>query len=151
MDRFQSADQIVRYDREQTSKAYSTMKCGDTERCGCTYCLNFAAQRTTACPQKFRQLLIQLGIDPEKEGEVYECGPEGPMRVYGGWFYFVGELIQAGGRLTDAATGFQYWFAEAKGLPRPEVDFGKEVLAVQFLTKLPWVISEPPNDPYRQC
>ena len=144
MDRMQSGDQIIRYDREQTRNAYSAMKGGDAERCGCSYCLNFAAQRTTAYLGDFRLLLNQLGIDPEKEGEVYECGPEGPLRVYGGWFYFVGELIQAGERMTDTTSGFQYFFTDAKRLPRPVVDFGKNILAVEFITKLPWVISEQP-------
>jgi hypothetical protein len=144
MDRMQSGDQVIRYDREQTRKVYSALRGGGAERCGCCHCLNFAAQRTTAYPEKFRLLLNQLGIDPDKEGEVYECGPDGPLRVYGGWFYFVGELIEAGERMTDAAPGFQYFFTDAKHLPRPEVDFGKNVLAVEFRTRLPWVISEQP-------
>jgi hypothetical protein len=66
--------QVFRFDRERTRLAYSSMKSGDAERCGCTYCLNFAAQRSTAYPEVFRLLLDQLGIDPEKEGEVYESG-----------------------------------------------------------------------------
>jgi len=144
MDRIQAGDNIIQYDREQTGKAYSAMKCGDAERCGCSYCLNFAAQRTTVYPETFRLLLNQLGIDAEKEGEVYECGPEGPLRVYGGWFYFVGELIRVGERITDANSGFQYWFGDAKGLPHPAVDFGKNVLAVEFITKIPWVIPGQP-------
>ena len=144
MDRMQSGDQTIRYDREQTRKAYAAVKGGDAERCGCSYCLNFVAQRATAYPENFRLLLDQLGIDPEKEGEVYECGPDGPLRVYGGWFYFVGELIEAGERMTDAASGFQYFFTDAKRLPSPQVDFGENVLAVEFVTKLPWVISEQP-------
>jgi len=98
----------------------------------------------TAYPENFRLLLDELAIDPEKEGEVYECGPDGPLRVYGGWLYFVGELVEAGERITDDTFGFQYFFEEAKRLPRPAVDFGKNVLAVEFLTKLPWVISEQP-------
>lgn len=39
-----------------------------------------------------------------------------------------------------AAFGFQFFFTDAKRLPRPEDDFGEKVLAVEFLTKLPWVI-----------
>src|SRR5262249_51225748 len=97
MDQLQLGDQVIRYDREQTRKAYSAMRGGDAEaeRCGCSYCLNFAAQRATVYPENFRGLLDQLGIDPEKEGEVYECGPVGPLRAYGGWFYFAGELLEA--------------------------------------------------------
>jgi len=102
--------------------------------------LNFAAQRSTAFPDNFRHLLIQLGIDSEKEGEAYECGPEGALTVYGGWFYFAGEIVQIGEHLAMDASGFQYWFAEARNLPKPQADFGKNVLAVEFVTKLPWVI-----------
>jgi len=132
MERMQSGDQIIRYDRGQTRMAYSAMRVGWAERCGCSYCLNFAAQRATAYPENFRLLLNQLGIDPEKEGEVYECGPDGQLRAYGGWFFFVGELIEAGERMTDATPGFQYFFTDAKRLPSPQVDFGKNVLAVEF-------------------
>jgi len=145
MDTLYIGDHIIRYDREQTRKAYSAMRGGDAERCGCSYCKNFAAQRRTVYPEHFRVLLDQLGIDPEKEGEVYEYGPEGSLRGYGGWFYFVGELIKAGERMIDPTGGLRYFFADAKSLPRPSVDFGGSILAIEFLTKLPWVISEQPE------
>jgi hypothetical protein len=48
---------------------------GEAERCGCSSCLNFAAQRTTVYPQDFLVLLNQLGIDPEKEGEFMNMVP----------------------------------------------------------------------------
>ena len=68
----------------------------------------------------------------EKHGPV-----EGSLWVYGGWFYFAGELVKAGARLTGAGSGFQYFFTDAKRLPSPLVDFGNRVLAVEFITKLP--------------
>jgi hypothetical protein len=145
MDELQLGNQLIRHDPAQTRKAYSAMKGGGAERCGCLYCRNFAAQRATAYPEDFRGLLDQLGIDPEKEAEVYECGPNGSLRAYGGWFYFVGELVEAGERMTDATNGFRYFFADAKRLPRPIVDFGKSILAIEFFTNLPWVISEQPQ------
>jgi hypothetical protein len=120
MDQSKLGDQKVRYDREQTRRAYSAIKSGDAERCGCSYCRNFAAQRSTAYPETFRTVLDQLRIDPEKEGEVYECGPEGALRVYGGWFYFAGELIEPGERMTDAGSGFQYYFVDAKRIAYSE-------------------------------
>lgn len=144
MEQIQLGDQIIRFNRERTRQAYSSMNGGDAERCGCSYCRNFAAQRSTAYPEVFRSLLDQLGIDPEKEGEVYESGPAGALRNYGGWLYFSGELVQPGERMTDTGSGFQYWFADAKYLPKPKVDFGPSVLAIEFLTTLPWVISDQP-------
>ena len=141
MDRLQSGDQIILFDQEQTRKAYSGIKVGGAERCGCSYCRNFAAQRSSVYPENFLGILDQLGIDPEKEGEVYECGPDGPLRSYGGWFYFAGELVQPGERIAEAGLGFQYFFTDAKRLPKPVVDFGGKVLAVEFRSKLPFVIS----------
>jgi hypothetical protein len=142
MEQIQLGDQIIRYDREQTRKAYAEMRSGTAERCGCPYCRNFAVQRSTVYPENFHLILDQFGIDPEKEGEVYETCPEGPLIGYEGWFYLAGELIEAGERLTDAGAGFQYYFR--KSLTTPEADFGEDVLALEFSTKLPWVISERP-------
>ena len=118
MGQVQIGDQMVRYDRERTEKAYAGIKGGDAERCGCSYCRNFAAQRSAAYPENFRRLLNQLGIDVDKEGEVYECGSSGSLWLYGGWFYLTGELIQPGERMTDAGSGFQFYFADAKRLPQ---------------------------------
>src|SRR5262245_39365599 len=106
MEQLQIGDQIVRYDPERTQAAYSTMSRGWAEVYGCATCLNFAAQRSTAFPDNFRHLLIQLGIDSEKEGEAYECGPEGALTVYGGWFYFAGEIVQIGEHLAMDASVF---------------------------------------------
>jgi hypothetical protein len=144
MDQLQVGDQVIRFDRDRTREAYSSMKGGDAERCGCSYCRNFAAQRSIVYPQVFHSLLDQLGIDPEKEGEVYESGPEGALRIYGGWLYFAGELVSSGERMTETDSGFQYWFADAKNLPKPVADFGPRVLGVEFLTRLPWVLPDQP-------
>ncbi len=91
-------------------------------------------------------MLEKIGIDPRKEGEVYEVAPEGDRRIYGGWFYFAGEIAKGGERNSTLAN-FEYWFADAKGLPQPAGDFGESVAAVEFVTKLPWVLadSQPPT------
>ncbi len=144
MQQIQAGDYIIGHDRDLTRNAYASMKSGDAERCGCSYCRNFAAQRGTVYPGTFRLILDQLGIDPAKEGEVYESGPDGRLRVYGGWFYFAGELCAKGTRATDAHSGFQHGFADAKTLPKPTVDFGDKVLAIEFIARLPWVMPEQP-------
>ena len=147
MEQLQSGDQTVRFDRERTSKAYLSIAQGDAERCGCASCLNFAAQRNSAYPESFRSLLDRLGIDPNREGEAYECGPEGDLFLYGGWFYCAGEITVVGERLTeDPVTGFRYWFTDARRLPKPPVDFGENVIAVEFTTRIPWIISPRPPE-----
>jgi hypothetical protein len=145
MDQMCSGDQTIRFDREQTRRAYAALTTGDAERCGCSSCLNFAAQRPAAYPESFRLLLDQLGIDPEKEGEVYECGPEDQLYVYGGWFYFVGEFVEPGERATTGlGSSFHFWFGDAKRLPKAQADFGEKVLSVEFVTRVPWVTSKKP-------
>jgi hypothetical protein len=65
-------DQTIRFDREATASVYTTVDRGGAEECGCVFCKNFAAQRTLVYPDSFSAVLHQLGIDPDKEGEVYE-------------------------------------------------------------------------------
>ena len=63
---------------------------------------------------------------------------------YGGWFYVAGKLIEAGERMADAGSGFQYFFRPSHR-PTLLADFGNEVLALEFLTRLRWVISDEPE------
>ena len=63
---------------------------------------------------------------------------------YGGWFYLAGEIVEAGERLTLAAPPFEYFFRMSYR-PIALADFGEEVLALEFSTKVPWVLAEPPE------
>jgi hypothetical protein len=146
MQQLQMGDQILLFDRSRTEAAYSAMKTGDAERCGCTSCKNFAAQRSVAYPASFRAILKQLGIDEDKEGEAYEYGADALLWRYDGWFYLSGELVEPGERMTNAGFGFQFYFTDASHLPKPAVDFGDHVLAIEFTgVKIPWVIAERPS------
>jgi hypothetical protein len=120
------------------------MPFGDANRCGCVHCRNFAAQRDTVYPPKFRALLTLIGIDPNKEGEVFDMVGrfDSRLRPTGGWFYFVGQLIEAGEKSIQAGD-FQYWFHSS--FPRPQVCFGESVAAIEFSAEVPWVFEE---DPY---
>jgi hypothetical protein len=81
---------------------------------------------------------------PEKEADVHELGPKGALIQYGGWFYLSGELLFAGERLTDGGPGLEYFFREAHR-PQALPDLGEEVLALEFSTKLPWVLPGQPE------
>lgn len=146
MDEILLGDQIIRFDKPGTRAAYEAIARGDADRCGCSYCLNFAAQRSSVYPHEFLSILEKIAIDPTKEGEVYEVGPEGDVRIYGGWFYFAGEVAE-GGERNSMLTNFEFWFADAKRLPQPPADFGDKVAVVEFLTRLPWVLADPPETP----
>jgi hypothetical protein len=122
-------DQTIRYDRDATAAAYRTLELGSAEECGCIFCENFSTQRNLVYPDSFRALLDQLGIDPNKEDEVFECGPvEDGCHLYGGWFYLAGEMVTAGER-NFSAPAF-------RGGPR---------LTLEFTTHLKWLLGDLPT------
>ena len=147
-------DQRVRFDREATIAAYSALSDGWADRCTCLGCRNFARQRESIYPAEFRALLDTLGIDPHKEGEAVHYGPTRELHFYGGWFYFVGEMLEMGESIVSISLGptpidsnyrpspvpdkFQYFIRP--GFPQPPVAFGKTVVAVEFSTLLRWVL-----------
>ncbi len=137
MDELRLGDQVARYDREATVAAYELLPSGGAERCNCIYCRNFSRQGATAYPESFRALLLRMGIDPGKEGEVYDmAGPfQDRIRPTGGWFYFVGELVEKGEKLMSDGD-FRYWFQPS--FPRPPACFGERVAAIEFATSVPW-------------
>jgi hypothetical protein len=128
-------DQTIRYDRDATAAVYRTINRGDAEECGCLFCENFAVQRDLVYPASFRALLEQVGIDPAKEGEVFEYGPaQDGHYSYGGWFYFVREMVSAGEKNTASADShhFEFWFT-SHCLNAPAFR-GGPLLAVEFTT-----------------
>ncbi|HEY8671510.1 MAG TPA: hypothetical protein VIL63_11760 [Terriglobales bacterium] len=138
-------DQLIRFDREATVSAYSRVPQGDANRCTCAPCSNFALLRDSAYPDAFRNFLEELGIDPAKEGEVFHYGPEGDLQLYGGWFYFVVELVEPGTRLSNAGNEFHYRITQT--FPRPPAEFGDTVSAVEFTILVTWLLEEPCDSP----
>ena len=139
-------DQTIRYDREATVAVYATLDHGGAEECGCLFCKNFAAQRKLVYPASFRALLEQLGIDPNKEGEVFEYGPVADgCHTYGGWFYFVGEMVTAGERNSQAADAHQFEFFFSSVGPNPPAFRGRPRLILEFTTHVKWVLPESPD------
>lgn len=134
-------DQLIRHYRDLTANAYLHMPTGMAERCACAACRNFIAQRSTAYPGFFLDLLAELGIDPTKEDDVYSYGAiDDNPRIYEGWLFFTGDLLEQGWSLVDNG-GFKYWIGSNHRPPK-DVDFGGPTLVVEFSTKLPWVISD---------
>lgn len=132
-------DQVIEYERELTVAAYQNIAEGGALICGCDGCRNFAAQRQHVYPAQFLELCRQLGIDPNKEGEVWDCPADRiGVRYYGGWLYLVGRLVAPGQYLVDIGN-FRYYFGTS--FPRPPAAFAPHpVLTVEFFTTLPWIL-----------
>jgi hypothetical protein len=85
----------------------------------------------------------KLGIDANKEGEIFDCGPvEDGFLLYGGWFYLVGEMVTWGERNSKAEDNFEFWFtsigaggSEFRGGPR---------LTLEFSARVRWVLPQIP-------
>lgn len=146
----QAGDQTIRYDREQTAAAYAARSHGFAEECGCVFCRNFAAQRSAVYPASFRAMLQELGIDPAKEGEVFEYGPVADgCHAYGGRFPLAGELVTAGERNVAAEDAHQFEFFFARGSRKTPGFPEGQVLMLEFSAHLKWVLPERPE--YRKA
>jgi hypothetical protein len=140
-------DQLVRFDRSCTEQGYAHIATPGPEECGCSMCRNFIVQRSTAFPESFLALLHRLGIDHAKEGEVYYLGPgKQDKRLYGGWFFFCGELVEVGEQQTSI-DGISYSVIGPGKIPSPNPRdrFDPNPLALDFYFEIPWVL--PDEDP----
>jgi hypothetical protein len=132
------------FDREATLELYrQTIKTPGAATCDCTSCRNFSAQREKVFPQEFIQFLTALGIDHLKEWEAfnYEFGITQSGHLYGWWFLFVGYLVQ-GNRPKSDEESFSYWLTNQ--FPAGTLPVDQKYCAVEFLVRIPWVLSEAP-------
>jgi hypothetical protein len=135
--------QTVRYDPEATAAIYARLRNGWAEDCGCAGCRNLLAQRDEIYPAAFMELLHRLGIDPNKESESVADGPLGNgLHHYGGWFFFVGEMVTAGQYMTliSESPKFEYFFTRFGPCPKEFLDGPR--LAIEFEAHFRWVLND---------
>jgi hypothetical protein len=136
----------VRHDGAATVAYYQRAAQGDTCRCLCSGCRNFALQRSTAFPAEFLRLLDQLGIDPKQEHEAYEMGPaSNGLRCYGGWLVFIGHFSRAEIQPAVAFDDTRFSFGFTDSFPWAGDPPREAVSAVGFYTPLRWLL--PDEDP----
>lgn len=133
-------------DRDATNAAYKAVEHCGCETCECAYCRNFRLARAQVYPDSFLALLNELGIDPLKDGEVYQNYRVSPgCHDYGGWFHFVGTLQQDNPQVDlDDSLSVHICNSSAPRLA------SLEKLAVVELTfhasAVPWLLSEQEPD-----
>src|SRR5574341_2005780 len=121
MTRVECGEWVLEVDVEATRRAYTTIKVGDPETCGCLYCRNFAAVRHVAYPAAALELYDRLGNTPDREAETYEEGPSetGDLHHYGGWHHVIGRIVQKCDRDVPLAPGFSVGFFESRSCAEP--------------------------------
>ncbi len=139
---------ILEFDAERTRAAYAESTNG-AHSCTCSYCRNYVAVRDSQYSTDLMNLLDKLGIPLHKEAEVYEIGPgfSPGLRLYGGWYHFVGRIVNPGAQVKLASPGGTVWsvsFAARHDLA-PESFRGLPLVQLDFTVELPWVLEEAPD------
>jgi hypothetical protein len=134
---------LLRYDPVATANAYAAARPVGPERCLCRDCRNFIVARQQAYPSELKLLAATLGISPLTETEIFEIGPVDPqesnLRLFGGFFHFVGEIVHDSGEPVENI----YFLNQRSLLPR---SFGgAPVVQVEFSFSVPWLLEERPG------
>lgn len=140
--------QRIRFDFDATIALYArAIRVPGADSCGCIYCKNYAAQRPQLFPAGFVSFLKKLGVDPLKEWEAFnydfDAKTSRKLSLYGGWFLFVGQLLDSLDNPPPLQDGFAYWFTTS--FPTGTLPKALKVCAVEFLIELPWVLTETPG------
>ena len=139
-------------DAEATRKAYAAIPTGSAEECGCTPCLNFAAQRAEVYPAGVLELFAELGISNNREAEISHMARlETGKHFYSGWFHFVGSIVSGADAAKQIAKNlwqpdlesqsdlFALGFSARSDLVR-EPFKGLPIVQFEFTAKIPWII-----------
>jgi hypothetical protein len=145
-------------DVESTKAAYATIAKGAPETCGCDPCKNFAAQRSEVYPASVVELFERLGVATNREAEIYHLARlESGKHLYGGWFHFVGSILD--GRDAKRQVAENVWQPDLEPMSdrfslgftstielAPESFAGFQLVQLEFSTQLPWALdaTEPP-------
>src|SRR6266852_2226900 len=139
-------------DPESTRKAYSAVRIGGPEECGCEPCLNFVAARDQIYETDVRTLLEKLGVSPNREVEIYHMARlESGRHLYGGWFHFVGSIIFGADAakqvsenvwqpdLESESDNFSLGFTSLVHLIRKPFN-GLPLVQLEFTAQIPWIL-----------
>ncbi|CEG21329.1 hypothetical protein BN1080_00236 [Planococcus massiliensis] len=133
----------VNIDPEKTREFYKTHH-PITEDCRCRYCENYSLA-AASFPEHVRMHFDRLGIDPQKEGEVFVGDDDGKdMLLYMGFYHAVGELVEGPKQAVAEESGLRFHFSEQTDLV-PE-GFPEPVLQWEFELEVPWLLEKEKRD-----
>ena len=138
---------VIEFDRQATIDAYARMKTPGPERCGCWDCRNWAAGRDTLVPPALRAILERLGIPLAGEIEVWELPGDRAPHMYGGFYMFVGRILEGpqDWRLGPTVDGWHLYLTMGRSFPVPAFD-GLTTSELGFLVDEVGDFIEPPPD-----
>ncbi len=137
---------VLDADVDATRAAYASEPTGDAEKCGCSYCVNFAAARDRVYPEEVRELFARLGVDFRKEGEAAQTHrSDDGLHHYMGWIHFIGSVVSgpAEADLAEITPTFSLGLSNKGSGPRLESFRGRPVVEVYFDASIPWACDRP--------
>jgi hypothetical protein len=132
-------------DVEATRRIFSQLPTGGAEKCGCSYCRNFALARELAFPQPLRSALESAGIDWRKESEAvhYYQEPNGG-NIYDVWVNFIG-VVENGDPFAMPPVQITAYNDNDHYAPKSALFDGRTVGRIEVRVTLPWVLAEHPR------
>jgi len=145
-------------DSEATRAAYALIRQGAPEVCGCLHCRNFVAARSQVYGPQVLALFDRLGVNSEREAEVYHNARVAPaLHSYGGWFHVVGTLVSGADgkqRVADDVWTFDYqpaaprfslgFTVDSQLVPGPFKELN--LVQLEFSAEVPWVLDDPDTE-----
>ena len=145
MTRVHYRDWVFDCDVEGTRKAYEEIPAGGVDTCDCSGCRNFLAQRESAFPKEVLTLFSQLGINYERDAEIYHvCRLDSGMHSYGGWFHFMGSIAEQPNGPATISEHFTIDFMVNNALAAKAFEKHK-LVQVEITAELPWVLIDEPQ------
>jgi hypothetical protein len=97
-----------------------------------------------ALPSPVLEFFARAGIDPSQPAETFEYNEVSPGKhLYGGEYYFFGEVPLTDGSSHSPSERFDFTFTEPSGLAQEEFRAVGSV-CFSFTAELPWVIGDAP-------
>lgn len=145
-------DWILEIDFERTYNFYNSCHL-ITDNCTCIDCCNYV-KSCALIPKKILDLYVSFGIDPTKEGEVYNMikNDDGTC-LYGGFYHITGRILKGPDcvfsvmsednsqlrtfNLIPVIEGYKIGFTQRVSLVPP--GFPLPVIQMEFMFNIPWI------------
>ena len=135
-------DWIFDCDVEATQQAYENILAGGLEGCGCSGCRNFLEQRESVFPQEVVHLFGALGINYERDAEIYHTARmESGLHLYGGWFHFIGSVSKQPNGPAQVGEHFTIDFLVDRALAAKSFE-SQPLIQVEITAEVPWVLKD---------
>lgn len=141
-------------DVEATRAAFSDYIPNLPWTCDCAGCRNYRVARELIYTEPVLNFFSQFGIDTTKPSEIYEGGLVGETFECGGWFHFVGTIVQSGHDGIDTRIVITPGAVDISDIVK--VDFrdtmlglvpvsfrGKPLVQLECWFKIPWLLPVP--------